>query len=154
MGNLIDSETEIPNIFQTQVVDPLTNKVKNTVVLDQPGYGDTYGFHRIFSNGYFHYRSFSKAGKIKFVLVFNHKDLLDDPTKFKSTISNFFKCFKKYENIKDSIEAATSFLVTKVDNTLSTPQLLIDKLTFLRDNAVKSMGKQKGHAFSLLTNII
>ena len=34
MGNLIDSETEIPNIFQTQVVDPLTNKVKNTEVLE------------------------------------------------------------------------------------------------------------------------
>ena len=44
-------------------------------ILDQPGYGDTYGFHRIFSNGYFHYRTFSKTPKLKFILAFKKVDL-------------------------------------------------------------------------------
>ena len=45
-------------------------------LLDQPGYGDSYGFHRIFSNGYFHYRTFSKTPLLKFILVVNKSDLL------------------------------------------------------------------------------
>jgi len=50
-------------------------KPKRIVVLDQPGYGDTYGFYRVFSNGYFHYRTFSKTPKIKFVLAVTKFDL-------------------------------------------------------------------------------
>ena len=50
-------------------------KFKKVAVLDQPGYGDTYGFHRIFSNGYFHYRTFSKTPKLKFVLAVSKTDL-------------------------------------------------------------------------------
>jgi hypothetical protein len=44
-------------------------------LLDQPGYGDGYGFHRIFSNGYFHYRTFSKCQNMKFVLAIDQKNL-------------------------------------------------------------------------------
>jgi len=64
--------------------------------MDQPGYGDTYGFHRMFSNGYFHYRSFSKTGKIKFVLTFSQTDLLASAASFKYTIFNFINIFKNY----------------------------------------------------------
>ena len=49
---------------------------KKVSLLDQPGYGDSYGFHRIFSNGYFHYRTFSKTPLLKFILVVNKSDLL------------------------------------------------------------------------------
>ena len=51
------------------------NGVKSIHVLDQPGYGNTYGFHRIFSSGYFHYRTFSKTPKLKFVLTIWRNDL-------------------------------------------------------------------------------
>lgn len=75
MGNITDSETKIPNIFKTSIKNPKKNKIIDVVVVDLPGYGDTYGFHRIFSNGYFHYRSFSKAAKIKFVITFTFNDM-------------------------------------------------------------------------------
>jgi len=67
-------------------------------ILDQPGYGDTYGFHRIFSNGYFHYRTFSKTPKLKFILAFN-----------------FINTFVRYDDIHKEILAATTFLITQAD---------------------------------------
>lgn len=103
IGNHCDSETEIPNIFLTSVKDPKTGQLIKTVVMDQPGYGDTYGFHRIFSNGYFHYRSFSKAAKIKFVLVFSLADLQADAAKFKKTIFSFISIFNSYASIRKKI---------------------------------------------------
>ena len=84
-------------------------------MVDLPGYGDTYGFHRIFSNGYFHYRSFSKTAKIKFVITFTFNSMESDGSRFKSTIQNFINTFKNYTEIKDKILEATSFLITKVD---------------------------------------
>lgn len=60
-------------MFDAMVKDG--NNLKNIIVLDQPGYGDTYGFHRIFSNGYFHYRTFSKTPNLKFVLAIWMNDL-------------------------------------------------------------------------------
>ena len=65
-------------------------------MLDQPGYGDTYGFHRVFSNGYFHYRTFSKTPKLKFVLAISKNDLSDTGDKFKKTILNFVNSFNSW----------------------------------------------------------
>ena len=114
MGVGNDSQTEIPNIFETQVKN--RNKVNTKVhVLDQPGYGDSYGFHRIFSNGYFHYRTFSKTPRLKFVLAFKRSDLEGPAEKFKKTILNFINMFVTYDYIKPKILAATVFLVTKAD---------------------------------------
>ena len=96
VGNITDSETEIPNLFKTRIIDPKSNTLINVVVIDLPGYGDTYGFHRIFSNGYFHYRSFSKTSKIKFVITFAYQDMEANAARFKSTIKNFFNTFKNY----------------------------------------------------------
>lgn len=86
IGFTTESETQIPNTFETllKAKDPKDGKYKfvkegnvnkKIWVLDQPGYGDTYGFHRIFSNGYFHYRTFSKTPKLKFVLAVSRHDL-------------------------------------------------------------------------------
>lgn len=83
--------------------------------MDQPGYGDTYGFHRIYSNGYFHYRTFSKTPKLKFILAFKKDDLTGTGEYFKRTITNFINTFNNWEEIKDKIVKATSFLITKAD---------------------------------------
>jgi len=90
-------------------------KVKKIPLLDQPGYGDTYGFHRIYSNGYFHYRTFSKTPKLKFILAFKKDDLIGTGEFFKKTIFNFINTFKNWEEVEESILKATSFLVTKAD---------------------------------------
>jgi hypothetical protein len=73
IGNTNESETEIPNIFEYKYKEGL--EIKTITLLDQPGYGDGYGFHRIFSNGYFHYRTFSKTPRLKFILAFKKVDL-------------------------------------------------------------------------------
>ena len=69
IGNSSESETEIPNIFETKYKKS-DEKYASITVLDQPGYGDGYGFQRIFSNGYFHYRTYSKTPRLKFILAF------------------------------------------------------------------------------------
>lgn len=83
--------------------------------MDQPGYGDTYGFHRIYSNGYFHYRTFSKTPKLKFILAFKKVDLEGTGGNFKNTIELFISTFASYEKIKNKIMNATSFLITQAD---------------------------------------
>jgi hypothetical protein len=88
---------------------------KSITILDQPGYGDSYGFHRIFSNGYFHYRTFSKTPKLKFILAFKKVDLEGTGEKFKSTIEYFINTFIRYDEIKASVLAATTFLITQAD---------------------------------------
>jgi len=141
VGNITDSETEIPNIFNTAVYDTKSNKKIDLVVLDLPGYGDTYGLHRIFSNGYFHYRSFSKTTKIKFVVTFTFQDMGSAGSIFKRTIKNFINTFKNYASIKDKILEATSFLITKVDKDNCNLEFLKKKLTLLKE-AVGGMGKK------------
>ena len=84
-------------------------------ILDQPGYGDTYGFHRIFANGYFHYRTFSKTPKLKFVLAICKNELTGTADKFKKTIFNFINSFASWESVKNDILKATSILITKAD---------------------------------------
>lgn len=103
--------------------------------MDQPGYGDTYGFHRIFSNGYFHYRTFSKTPKLKFILAFKKVDLEGTAEKFKNTIKYFIETFTRYHTIQHKILAATSFLITQADPN-STIDDLIEKVVRLRDQAL------------------
>ena len=91
------------------------NTNKKIWLLDQPGYGDTYGFHRIFSNGYFHYRTFSKTPKLKFILAVSRHDLTGTAEKFKKTIAYFINTFNDWEKIKKDIIKATSLLITKAD---------------------------------------
>jgi hypothetical protein len=100
IGNSSESETEIPNIFEGKFKDS-KGTFKTVTILDQPGYGDSYGFHRIFSNGYFHYRTFSKTPKLKFILAIK-KDGLDGTGQlFKNTLFNFISTFTNYAKIKN-----------------------------------------------------
>ena len=71
--------------------------MKKITILDQPGYGDTYGFHRIFSNGYFHYRTFSKTPKLKFILAVKKSELSDTGGQFINTIQLFIGSFARYK---------------------------------------------------------
>lgn len=105
--------------------------------MDQPGYGDTYGFHRIFSNGYFHYRTFSKTPKLKFILAFKKVDLEGTAEKFKNTIKYFIETFTNYDAIQHKILAATSFLITQADPN-STIEDLTRMVVKLRDQALAS----------------
>lgn len=89
-------------------------------MIDQPGYGDSNGFYKIYSNGYFHYRTFSKNQKLKFILVVNKHDLEGIAENLKSTIFNFISSFNKYDLLEPNILEATSLLITKVDSFLET----------------------------------
>jgi hypothetical protein len=91
------------------------NDIKNITILDQPGYGDTYGFHRIFSNGYFHYRTFSKTKKLKFVLAIWMNDLRGTAEKFRFTIRNFIDTFTNWDEVKKDVLKASSILITRAD---------------------------------------
>lgn len=73
IGGEGNSVTEIPNIFEVELKIG-KNSIKISL-LDQPGYGDNYGFHRVLSNGYFHYRTFSKTPKLKFIVAVDRKEL-------------------------------------------------------------------------------
>jgi hypothetical protein len=141
VGITNESETEIPNIFEARFRDKKKEE-KKVFLLDQPGYGDSYGFHRIFSNGYFHYRTFSKTPKLKFILAFNKNDLQGTAEKFKKTIFNFINTFARYEEIKKQILGATSFLITKAE-----PKSKIEDikkmLITLKTGAISNMGKVK-----------
>jgi hypothetical protein len=44
---------------------------KPIVLIDTPGYGDTYGVYRILSNGFYHYRLYSKVQNMKFLITFD-----------------------------------------------------------------------------------
>lgn len=96
IGHTGDSETEIPNIFEFSFKDQTTQKIVKIALLDQPGYGDTYGFHRILSNGYFHYRSFSKTPKLKFILAFNKNEMKGTAKYFRETVLKFINSFIDY----------------------------------------------------------
>lgn len=64
IGNIQSkSQTQIPNCFDADFIK------KNLKLLDAPGYGDSEGCQRIISNGYFHYKLFSKIQKMKFLIT-------------------------------------------------------------------------------------
>jgi len=69
-------------------------------IFDQPGYGDSAGFHRILANGYFHYKSFLKTPKMKFLITIRRADLDGVAEQFKRTIFLFMNSFTNYELIK------------------------------------------------------
>ena len=70
VGYSHNSETQIPNYFEARL-----KTGKKVVVIDCPGFLDTFGCRRVISNAYFNYRVFSKVQKMKFVIVFEVKDI-------------------------------------------------------------------------------
>jgi hypothetical protein len=68
--------------------------------VDTPGYGDTVGILKILSNGYFHYRLYSKVKNMKFILCFDQSHLKSSPKDVIGTIIEFTSSFKDYPNKK------------------------------------------------------
>jgi hypothetical protein len=153
IGQTTESETEIPNIFEGFIRVKDDPKPRKIWVLDQPGYGDTYGFHRIFSNGYFHYRTFSKTPKLKFVLAISKNDLTGTADKFKKTIFNFINSFKQWEAVQEKILKATSILITKADPNTQQDNIK-NILTNLRDSTSGMGLKQKAKYQSLINDVL
>ena len=89
-------------------------KKPKTVLFDCPGYGDTFGCYRVLSNGYFHYRVFSKVKNVKFIFTFPFGDLDGTASMVASAFKDFISGFDSFDKIKEEIIAATSFMVTKV----------------------------------------
>ena len=73
IGDTANSETQIPNYFYPSAA--IVGKNQKLVIIDCPGFQDSYGCHRIISNAYFNYRVFSKVRKMKFVLIVQKSDL-------------------------------------------------------------------------------
>ncbi len=91
----------------------------------------------IVTNGYFHYRIFSKVKNLKFVLTFDGDQFKTGMTfqKASNTILEFFNSFKDIAKIKDQIFAATAFFFTKVQN-----QDIVALLTSMKTAKFKSKG--------------
>lgn len=89
---------------------------KPIVLIDTPGYGDTYGVYRILSNGFYHYRLYSKVQNMKFLITFDTINLKNTAQSIIKTIQHFTNSFKYYKNKeqRDEIWSAAAFLITKV----------------------------------------
>ena len=72
----------------------------------------------IVTNGYFHYRIFSKVKNLKFILTFDGDQFKTGMTfdKATNTVLEFFNSFKDIASIKAQIFDATAFFFTKVQN--------------------------------------
>ena len=84
--------------------------------MDTPGYGDTYGVLKIFSNAYYHYRLYSKVQNMKFILAFEKSHFSNTAEKFLDTIIQFTSYFKDYSKVKGKIWSSSCFLITKTDD--------------------------------------
>lgn len=71
IGNEGNSQTQIPNFFQIKVKEN-NNPI---VLIDTPGYGDSYGVYRILSNAFYHFRLYSKVINMKFLITFDRNHL-------------------------------------------------------------------------------
>lgn len=122
-------------------------------ILDQPGYGDSYGFHRIFSNGYFHYRTLSKTPKLKFLVVLERKDLSGVAEKLKKVIFLFINSFTPYESLKGEILKATCFLVSKAEVGTKLEDI-VTILKTLRDTMAGMTAKNRLYFQEFINNMI
>lgn len=84
-------------------------------VIDTPGYADTKGVLTILSNGYYHYRLYSKVKNMKFILCFDMNQLKNTAAFFISTIVEFTSSFKNYLDNKAQIWKCCAFLFTKLN---------------------------------------
>jgi hypothetical protein len=85
------------------------------------------------------------------MLAFKKVDLEGTAEKFKSTIDYFINTFARYDEIKQDILAATSFLVTQADpkSTIDNIKKTIQKL---RDESVGSMDELTKTRFQEMLN--
>ena len=107
--------------------------------MDTPGYGDTYGVLRIFSNAFYHYRLYSKVQNMKFILAFEKSHLSGTADKFLDTITQFTSYFKDYAKMKDKIWQSCCFLITKVDDEQEAIENIKARLLFLVDTLITQL---------------
>ncbi len=84
-------------------------------VIDTPGYADTKGILTILSNGYYHYRLYSKVQNMKFILCFDMIQLKNAGASFITTITEFTSSFKNYLDNRKEIWKSCAFSITKVN---------------------------------------
>ena len=84
--------------------------------MDLPGYNNTYGVLRTIANGYYHYRLYSKAKNMRFILIFEKNQLMGRTGKFIDTILQFSNSFVDLDYVKEHIWKCSCFLFTKCEN--------------------------------------
>jgi uncharacterized protein YpmS len=86
------------------------------MLIDTPGYGDSYGVYRILSNAYYHFRLYSKVQNMKFLITFDRNNLNNTAESVIKTLQHFTNSFKYYNNKekRDKIWSSAAFLITKV----------------------------------------
>ena len=67
------------------------------LLIDCPGYLDTVGCSRILSNGYFHFKVFSRVAKVKLILTVQYDDILGVATNLRETFKSFYNGFKDFQ---------------------------------------------------------
>jgi hypothetical protein len=66
------------------------------MLIDTPGYGDSYGVYRILSNAYYHFRLYSKVQNMKFLITFDRNNLKNTAESVIKTLQHFTNSFKYY----------------------------------------------------------
>jgi hypothetical protein len=86
------------------------------MLIDTPGYENTYGVYRILSNTYYHFRLYSKLQNMKFLIVFDRNNLKNTAESVIKTLQYFTNEFKYYYNKekRNKIWSSAAFLITKV----------------------------------------
>ena len=84
--------------------------------MDLPGYNNTYGVLRTIANGYYHYRLYSKAKNMRFILTFEKNQLSNIANKFIDTIMQFSNSFIDLLYFKKHIWKCSCFLFTKCED--------------------------------------
>ena len=124
----------------------------NTTLFDCPGYSDSYGCARVISNGYFHYRVFSKVQNIKFILTFSYHDMIDQAKNLMKTFTEFISGFSEsgFDGISKDIFAATSVMITKVPRNFDRDSI---ERAFSMINITRGSRRIRGYFEALKTEV-
>jgi len=74
---------------------------------------------KLISNGYYHYRVYSKTKNIKFIICFEKSHLTGTLEHFITNIKNFSESFKDYPSQQEKIWQSCAFIVTKCSNAMT-----------------------------------
>lgn len=153
IGNSMNSETMIPNSFQVKFPCGRYSGVQ-TWVIDTPGYGDTYGVLRIFANGFYHYRLYSKVKNIKFILCFDYSNIQGTGQPFIETIREFTASFKDYLDNPEEIWKSCCFLFTKTPDSENIKDDIKKKLTSIVSTVISQMNQRELDVFKKFVSYI
>jgi hypothetical protein len=123
-------------------------------VIDTPGYGDTYGVLRIFANGFYHYRLYSKVKNIKFILCFDYSNIQGTGQPFIQTIREFTASFKDYLDNPEEIWKSCCFLFTKTPDSENIKDDIKKKLTSIVSTVKSQMNERELDVFKKFVSYI